>query len=123
MLLNELSKEIVDCAFRIHKELGPGLLESVYEECFCYELENKRISFEKQKSIPLVYKNKRLHQTLRLDVVVDSRIVVEIKCVQEILPVHEAQILSYLRLAKIEVGLLINFKTALIKDGIKRFRV
>lgn len=104
----------------MHRSLGPGLLESVYEECLCHEFKLNEILFERQKPLPLNYKGIELDCGYRLDIVVDSKIILELKCVERIMPVHEAQLLTYLRLSKIHVGLILNFFTPVLKDGIKR---
>lgn len=116
----DLTDIVIGCAIDVHRALGPGLLESAYEECLCYELVNRRIEFERQKNLPLQYKGVRLEAGYRLDLLVDGRLVVELKCVEKILPVHEAQLMTYLRLAKIKTGLIINFFTPVLKDGIRR---
>lgn len=118
--LDVLGKEIVDCAFQVHKTLGPGLLENIYEEAFAYELKEKNISFEQQASIQIPYKNRILKSTYRLDLLVEKKIVIELKCIDKLLPVHDAQILTYLKLTNLRLGYLINFNIPLIKDGIKR---
>jgi len=100
---------------------GPGLLESAYEECYCYELKLQGVSLERQKQIPLVYKEITLDCGYRMDVVADKKVVIEIKCVEKILPIHEAQLLTYLKLSGMQVGLIINFHSPTLKDGIKRF--
>jgi GxxExxY protein len=115
-----LAKQIVDVAFKIHKELGPGLLESVYEKCFCYELMNRQVNFERQKEVPIIYQNLKIDDGLRLDLLVDNLIVIELKAQENYHPVWEAQILSYLKLTEKRLGFLINFHNPLIKDGIKR---
>jgi GxxExxY protein len=115
-----LAKQIVDVAFKIHKELGPGLLESVYEKCFCYELMNRKINFERQKEVSIIYQNLKIDDGLRLDLLVENLIVIELKAQENYRPVWEAQILSYLKLTEKRLGFLINFYTPLIKDGIKR---
>ena len=111
---------IIGCAIEVHRALGPGLLESVYEECISYELKLKNLNFERQKMLPLAYKEVRLEAGYKLDLVVEGKVVVELKCVEKLMPVHEAQIMTYLRLSKIKTGLLINFFTPVLKDGIKR---
>ena len=115
-----LTSKIIACAIEVHRHLGPGLLESTYEECFCHELNINRISFERQKPLPLEYKGIKLDCGYRMDIVVDNKVVIELKCVDKITPVHEAQILTYLKLSKIKVGLIINFYTEVLKNGIKR---
>lgn len=116
----ELTDMIIASAIEVHRYLGPGLLESAYEECFCHELNIQGISFERQKPLPLEYKGIKLDCGYRMDIVVERKVVVELKCVDKITPVHEAQLLTYLRLSHIKVGLIINFYTPVLKDGIKR---
>jgi GxxExxY protein len=118
-----LSKTIIGCAIEVHRELGPGLLESAYEQCLAHELRLKGIPFELQKVMPVKYKGNLIDCGYRLDLLVDSRIVVELKSVAALEPIHEAQILTYLKLAKVRTGLLINFNVPLLKDGLKRFVV
>ncbi|MBN2236238.1 MAG: GxxExxY protein [Bacteroidales bacterium] len=120
MTENEISKIIVDCAFKIHKELGPGLLESAYEECLYYELHQSGLSVEKQKPQPLIYKDVKLETGYRIDLLVENMVVIEVKSVEALNDVHLAQILTYLKLSECKLGLLINFNVALIKNGIKR---
>jgi GxxExxY protein len=115
-----LTHQIIGMAMEVHRELGPGLLESAYEACLCHELWLAGISFQKQRDMPVVYKGLELDCGYRLDILLPGRLVVELKTVDALLPVHEAQLLTYLRLSGIEKGLLINFKVALLKDGIKR---
>ena len=123
MTENEVAKQIVDAAYGIHTSLGPGLLESAYEECLCRELDLKGVLFERQKPLPLAYKGIALECGYRLDVLVEGRIIIEIKSVEILAPIHEAQILTYLKLARMKVGLLINFNVPILKGGIKRFVV
>jgi GxxExxY protein len=118
--LNRLSGEIIGAAIEVHKLLGPGLLESIYEECLCIELVNRNILFERQKEINIEYKGVRLESKYRIDLVVSKMIVVELKTVDDLAPIHDAQILSYLKLTGLKVGLLINFNVPVLKDGIKR---
>lgn len=115
-----LASQIVDIAIRIHKEPGPGSLESVYAKCFHYELLNREISFIKQQEIPIVYQTLKIDDGLRLDLLVEDLIIVEFKAQENYHPVWEAQLLSYLKLANKRLGLLINFHVPLMKDGIKR---
>ena len=117
---NELSKHIVDAAYEIHRTLGPGLLESVYEECMGRELSLRGISFKKQLSIPVKYKGLNLDCGLRLDLLVDDLVIVEIKAIEKVAPVHKAQLLTYLKITNIRLGLVINFNVELIRDGIHR---
>jgi GxxExxY protein len=117
----ELSHEIIGAAIAVHKELGPGLLEAVYEECLCQELGIRGLSFERQKPIPVVYRETKLDCGYRADIIVSGRIIVEIKAINAVAPVHEAIMLTYLRLSGCKIGLLINFHSAVLKDGIKRY--
>lgn len=115
-----LAKEIVDIAFKIHKELGPGLLESVYEKCFCHELQQRGIHFVRQQAVEIIYNNLIIGDGLRIDILVDNEIIIELKAQETFHPVWEAQLLSYLKLTKKHLGFLINFHVPLIKNGIKR---
>lgn len=120
LLYEDLSHNVISAAMEVHRELGPGLLESAYEECFCHELSLRQISFARQVALPLVYKGLHLDCGYRMDVVVDDKIVLEIKSVAAILPIHEAQLITYLRLSGKRVGLLMNFNCPVLKDGIVR---
>ena len=115
-----LAREIVDIAIRIHKELGPGLLESVYAKCFYFELARREIPFQKEKEVPIIYQTLKIDDGLRLDLLVDNLIIVEFKAQENYHPVWEAQILSYLKLSQKRLGFLLNFHVPLMKDGIKR---
>lgn len=115
----ETASQIVDAAYKVHRALGPGLIESVYEECTCHEMNKRGIPFKRQVSVPIVYDGIRLQTDLRLDLLVNEAIVVELKAVEQMLPVFEAQLLSYLRLRGLRLGFLINFNVPLIKQGIK----
>jgi len=115
-----LAKQIVDIAFNIHKELGPGLLESVYAKCFYYELFNRNINYENQKQVPIIYQSLVIDEGLRLDLLIEDVIIIELKAQENYHPVWEAQLLSYLKLTSKRLGFLINFHVPLIKDGIKR---
>jgi GxxExxY protein len=115
-----VARQIVDAAFAVHSTLGPGLLESVYEQCLACELEAREIPFLRQVGLPVQYRNKRIDVGYRMDMVVSGLVVVEIKAIEKILPVHEAQLSTYLKLAGYQVGLLINFNVVLIKYGIRR---
>jgi GxxExxY protein len=117
---NEISGIIVDCCYRIHKRLGPGMLENVYEELLSYELSTKNINYIRQKTIPLHYDNIKFDVGFRLDFLVESKVVVELKSIEKVLPVHKKQLLTYLKITKLKLGLLINFNCALLKDGIFR---
>lgn len=112
--------EIVDAAYTVHLALGPGLLEGVYEEALCFELASRGLRVVRQHRVPLYYKGKRLGEDLRADIVVEDCIIIEVKAVETMLPVHEAQLLSYMKLSEIRLGYLINFNVVLIKDGIAR---
>ena len=120
MRINILSGEVLDAAIEVHKELGPGLLESAYEECLCYELSSRGLKFERQVPLPVCYKGVQLDCGYRLDVVVEDLVIVELKTVTELEDVHTAQVLTYLRLSKLPLGLLINFNVTLLKNGFKR---
>jgi GxxExxY protein len=115
-----LSEKIIGFAIEVHRQLGPGLLESAYEECLCFELKQTCISFQRQVPLPVVYKSVKLDCGYRLDLVIDKKIIVELKTVERLLPLHEAQLLTYLKLSGIRIGLLLNFNTAVLKDGIRR---
>jgi GxxExxY protein len=121
--LNRLTAMIIGAAIEVHRYLGPGLLESAYELCLLYELEQLGLKVERQKGLPLVYKEIGLEIGYRIDLLVEGLIVVEIKAVENILPVHEAQVLTYLKLSGCPLGLLLNFNVPLLKDGIRRFRL
>ncbi|MFC1835483.1 GxxExxY protein [Thermodesulfobacteriota bacterium] len=111
---------IVDAAFRVHSNLGPGLLESVYEACLTHELKKRGMRVERQRPVPIVYDGIRLQTELRLDMLVQDYVLIELKTVESLLPVHHAQVLTYLKLSGLRLGLLINFNVPLIKKGIKR---
>lgn len=118
--LDELSRQVVDSCFAVHKELGPGLLEKIYEEALVSEFQSRGISVESQKSVPVFYKGIKLPSDYRIDLVVNNQIVIELKTVDRIAPVHEAQIMSYMKLLPSPLGFIVNFNETLIKDGIKR---
>ncbi|MBC8402144.1 MAG: GxxExxY protein [Candidatus Marinimicrobia bacterium] len=118
--INEIGTKVVDAAYQVHKELGPGLPESVYEECLIYELSEKGLAVDKQVVVPISYRGKPLNSHLRIDLLVENAAIVEIKVVEKLLPIHESQLLTYLRLAKKRLGYLINFSVPVIKSGIKR---
>ena len=117
---NEITGKIIGAAIEVHRHLGPGLLESAYEECLCRELSLSGLSFERQKSLPVEYKGVRLDCGYRLDLVVEKKAIVELKAIDKTMPVHHAQVLTYLRLSGLQLGLLINFNTPTIRDGISR---
>ena len=118
--LNELTSKILECAYTVHSALGPGLLESAYEECLFYELQQSGLKVERQKVLPLVYKEVKLDAGYRIDLFVEERVVVELKSVEAINDVHIAQVLTYLKLSECKIGLLINFNVKSLKNGIKR---
>ena len=120
MTENELSKIVFDCALKVHQSLGPGLLESAYEECLFYELRKTGLEVQKQKALPLFYEEVRLDIGYRIDIIVENKIILEIKSVDALNDVHFAQLLTYLKLTNCKLGLLINFNVVLIKNGIKR---
>jgi GxxExxY protein len=117
---NEISKIIVDSAFKIHTTLGPGLFESVYEEALAYELQKRGLKVERQKALPVIYDTLKMDIGFRIDILVNEKVVVELKYVEQTSPVHKKQVLTYLRLSNTHLGLLINFGQELIKDGITR---
>jgi len=120
MTENEISKVVFDCAMRVHKALGPGLFESAYEECLFCELKKTGLSIEKQKPLPLVYEEVKLEVGYRIDLIVESKVIIEVKAVEALNDVHLAQVLTYLKLSNCKLGLLINFNVTLIKNGIRR---
>ena len=120
MDINEVSKRIIGSAIDVHKELGSGLLESAYEECLCHELILRNICFTRQVVIPVRYKGVQLESGFRMDLLVENSVVVELKSVERLMPIHDAQLLTYLRLANKTVGLLINFNVPILKQGIRR---
>jgi len=120
MTENEISKIIIGCAIEVHKLLGPGLLESAYRECLFYELLQAGLEVEKEKPMPIVYKEVKLNHGYRIDLLVEDKVVVELKTVEYLNDVHLAQVLTYLKLGNYKLGLLLNFQVAMLKDGIKR---
>ncbi|MBC8427186.1 MAG: GxxExxY protein [Deltaproteobacteria bacterium] len=120
MTENEIAKEIVDAAYHIHKRLGPGLLESVYETVMVYELKKRGLKIDRQIAVAMVYDNIRFDEGFRADLIVEDKVIVELKSVENVVPVHKKQLLTYLRLADKRLGLLINFGSELIRDGISR---
>lgn len=121
MEINEITGEIIGCCIEIHRELGPGLLESAYEECLAYELSNAGLYFERQKPLPVRYKEINIEYGYRMDFIAENQVVVELKSVEIISNVHTAQILTYMRFSEMNAGLLINFNVSVLKNGIKRF--
>jgi len=120
MEINELTEQILKCAYKVHSALGPGLLESAYQECLFYELNKSGLFVEKEKILPLVYEEVKLDAGYRIDLLVENKIVLEIKAVEFIQEVHIAQVLTYLKLSKCKIGLLMNFNVPSLKNGIKR---
>ena len=120
MDIGDLTGEVIGAAIEVHKTLGPGLLESTYEECLCRELELRKISYERQKGLPIEYKGLRLDCGYRLDILVADKLIIELKACERLQPIHEAQLLTYLKLTGMKIGLLINFNVPMLKQGIKR---
>jgi len=118
--IERMATVAVDAAFSVHTELGPGLLETAYEGCFAHELDLRGVSYQRQLPVPLNYKGKLIEVGFRADVLVEQRLLIELKAVEELVPVHQAQVITYLKLLHLPLGLLINFNTVLIKDGIRR---
>jgi GxxExxY protein len=123
MELNEITKIIIGCAIEVHRTLGPGLLESAYEECLIFELLKQGLNIGRQQPVAVVYKDIKLDYGYRIDILVENSVVIELKAVDAINPVHEAQLLTYLKFAKKPLGLLINFNVTTLRDGIRRFRL
>lgn len=121
MEFDATSNMIIGCAIEVHKNLGPGLLESAYEQCLAHELSGTGLTFELQKPLPVEYKGLRLECGYRIDILVENSVIIELKAVEKLLPVFEAQLLTYMKLSNIKIGLLINFNVELLKNGIKRF--
>jgi GxxExxY protein len=120
MTENELSKIVFNCALKVHQNLGPGLLESAYEECLFYELMKTGLDIQKQKALPLVYEEVKLDIGYRIDIIIENKLILEIKSVEALNDIHFAQLLTYLKLTNCKLGMLINFNVLLIKNGIKR---
>ena len=121
MLGTAVTEGIIGAAIEVHRALGPGLLESIYEECLAEELSLRRLPYERQRAVPLIYKGRCLGTDLRVDLLVGDEVVVELKAVEKIVPIHAAQVVTYLRLTQKPYGLLINFNVPLLKEGIRRF--
>jgi GxxExxY protein len=117
---NKLTRRVIGCAIEVHRNLGPGLVESIYETCLCDELAEAGLAFARQRRLPVVYKNRTLEGTFQLDIIVEDTLVLEIKAVHQMQPLHQAQLMTYLRLSGVSLGLLLNFNTVLMKDGIIR---
>ena len=118
--VEEMATLAVDSAFAVHKELGPGLLESAYEACFAHELELRGVRYQRQLPVPLNYKGKLIEVGFRADIVIDQKLLIELKAVEGIIPVHHAQVITYLKILRLPLGLLINFNEVLVKNGIHR---
>ena len=121
MLFEELSKTVIGCAIEVHKQLGPGLLESTYQACLAKELSLQEVGYKVEAPLPVLYKGENLECGYRVDLLVEEKLILELKSVEKINPIHEAQLLTYMKLADIRIGLLINFNVKFLKDGIKRF--
>ncbi len=118
--INSITKQIIDAGMEVHKTIGPGLLESIYEDCMAIELCSRGINIERQVPVPVVYKGQNARQPFRLDLMVEGEVIVELKAIERVMPIHQAQLLTYLRLTGCTVGLILNFNSVLFKDGIKR---
>jgi len=121
MKFDELSNSVIGCAIEVHRNLGPGLLESAYEKCLAYELECSGINYALQVPVPIIYKGVSVDCGYRLDLLVDERLIVELKSVDKLSGIHQAQLLTYMKLAQVDTGLLFNFNVQMLKDGIQRF--
>ena len=120
MELNDLTYKIIGCVYKVHSELGPGLLESTYEVCLEYELSKEGLSVERQKALPVIYDEVKLDAGYRIDLLVNNQVILELKSVDEIAPIHQAQVMTYLKLSGLKLGLLLNFNVKQMKQGIKR---
>ncbi|MFC1537830.1 GxxExxY protein [Candidatus Latescibacterota bacterium] len=120
MNINDITEKVIGTAINIHRELGPGLLESTYEACMLYDLADSGLKVENQKTLPIVYKNIEINSGYRLDLLVENKVIIELKSVEKVLPIHKAQLMSYLKLSGCTVGLLINFNVEILKNGIYR---
>ena len=117
---NQLTNEIIGSAIEVHRNLGPGLLESTYEECMAFELQERDLTVERQLELPVLYKGNQLEQNYRIDLLVNNQVIIELKSIKKIEPIHDAQLLTYLKLANKKYGLLLNFNVQIMKQGIKR---
>jgi GxxExxY protein len=117
---DQLTERVIGLAIEVHRQLGPGLLESAYEECLCYEFQQSGLQYQRQVALPVHYKEVRLDCGYRMDLVIASQLIIELKTVERLLPVHDAQLLTYLRLSGLRTGLLLNFNSSLLKDGLRR---
>ena len=121
MKFDSLSNRVIGCAIEVHRELGTGLLESAYEQCLAHELKLGGIQFDRQKNLPVEYKGQKIDCGYRIDLLVEGQLILELKCVDALTSVHQAQLMTYMKLAKIKTGFLINFNVSLLKNGLKRF--
>ena len=121
MEFDELSRKVIGLSIEVHRELGPGLLENTYKQCLAYELSQAGINFQMEVELPVKYKNVLISCGYRIDLLIENNLIIELKCVDKIIPIHEAQLLTYMKLSGIKVGLLMNFNEIVLKDGIKRF--
>lgn len=121
MEFDALSNKVIGLAIEVHRELGPGLLENTYKQCLVYEVGSAGINVRAEVELPVIYKNVQITCGYRIDLLIDSKLIVELKCVDKLLPIHEAQLLTYMKLSKVKTGLLINFNEKILKHGIKRF--
>lgn len=121
MEFDELSRKVIELSIEVHRELGPGLLENTYKQCLAYELSQAGINFQMEVELPVKYKNVLISCGYRIDLLIENNLIIELKCVDKIIPIHEAQLLTYMKLSGIKVGLLMNFNEIVLKDGIKRF--
>lgn len=120
MELNDISGKIIECSIKVHRALGPGMLESAYEACLMYELKKQGLKVQHQLKLPIVYDGMKLETGYRIDLLVEEKVIVELKTFERVLPVHEAQLLSYLKMSNLKLGLLINFNVTMLKNGLKR---
>jgi GxxExxY protein len=118
--VNQITGKVIECCYQVHRHLGPGLLENIYELCLIEELKNAQIQYQRQVDIPIIYRGKTIYTALRLDLLIEKHVVVELKAVEKLLPIHQAQLITYLKLAKYPVGLLVNFNVNMIQQGVKR---
>jgi GxxExxY protein len=118
-----LTQIVIGCAIEVHKQLGPGLFEETYKKCLSYELQLENIEHQLEVKLPIIYKGLQVESAYRIDILIENQLILELKSVKEIIDIHKAQILTYMRLTKIQTGLLINFNTKLLKDGIERFKI
>jgi GxxExxY protein len=120
---DEVSGRVIGAAIEVHRHLGSGLLESAYEECLCFELHERGITYDRQVPLPIIFKGHRLDAGYRMDIIVEQQLIVEVKSVDQLTPIHEAQVLTYLRLSGLQTGLLLNFNTVLLKHGLRRYKL